>query len=104
MRGGKITAEGKLLEYKPKREGKKEKEGEHEDKGKKVFGILWQSTCCLQAKTHPGGNEWFLLHRETKQHCPEHVLMTANTFLLRQFHAVEAGSTLKSMRNSCIFL
>ena len=31
---GKITAEGKLLEYKPKREGKKEKEREREEKGK----------------------------------------------------------------------
>lgn len=46
---GKITAEGKLLDYEPKREKK-----EHKRRGsvrkkekKKVFGILWQSTCCL---------------------------------------------------------
>lgn len=103
---GKITAEGKLLEYKPKREGEKRKGGGvwGKRKRKKVFGVLWQSTCCLRSKAHLGGDEWFLLHHETEQHCPEQVLMAANTFLLCQFHAVEAGPTLESMGNSCIFL
>lgn len=47
---GEDHSRGKLLEYKPKGEKEKEREREGKRKRKKVFGILWQSTCCLQAK------------------------------------------------------
>lgn len=89
---GKITAEGKLLDYEPKREKKRtQKEGEREEKGeeKSVWYTLAEHLLSLQAIAHPGGNESFLLNHETEQHCPENVSMAANAFLLCQLHAVE---------------
>lgn len=61
---GKITAEGKLLEYKPKREGKKEKERESKRKRKRKKCLVYSGRAPVvyrQSTSRSGMNGSFFI-------------------------------------------
>lgn len=67
--------------------GKNTKEGKWEERGRErsVWCFLAEHLLSIETPAQPGENTLFLLDHETEQHCPENVLMAANTFLLSCF-------------------